>query len=103
DAGLVVPELGSSHIRELIHSPFRVVYLRQETEVVLIRVWRSERQLELSESRIQQAAVVGRVYAALLHAAKLGVMGFRSAVLHPCYCGVCGSQQSWIQCQLGKK
>ncbi|WP_369856752.1 type II toxin-antitoxin system RelE/ParE family toxin [Candidatus Thalassolituus haligoni] len=50
DAGRIVPELGLNHIRELIHSPFRVVYLRQETDVVLIRVWRSERQLELPES-----------------------------------------------------
>jgi plasmid stabilization system protein ParE len=50
DAGRIVPELGLNHIRELIHSPFRVVYLRQMTEVVLIRVWRSERQLELPES-----------------------------------------------------
>lgn len=46
DAGRIVPEFGLSHIRELIHAPFRVVYLRQETEVVLIRVWRSERQLK---------------------------------------------------------
>ncbi|OEY67518.1 type II toxin-antitoxin system RelE/ParE family toxin [Marinobacter sp. X15-166B] len=50
DSGRIVPEFGLSHIRELIHAPFRVVYLRQETEVVLIRVWRSERQLELPES-----------------------------------------------------
>jgi|SRR5690554_1587472 len=50
DAGRIVPEFGLNHIRELIHSPFRVVYLRQETEIVLIRVWRSERQLELPES-----------------------------------------------------
>lgn len=50
DAGRIVPEFGLSHIRELIDSPFRVVYLRQETEVLLIRVWRSERQLELPES-----------------------------------------------------
>ncbi len=50
DTGRIVPELGLNHIRELIHSPFRVVYLRQETDVVLIRVWRSERQLELPES-----------------------------------------------------
>lgn len=49
DAGRIVSEFGINHIRELIHSPFRVVYLRQETEVVLIRVWRSERQLELPE------------------------------------------------------
>ena len=47
DAGRVVPEFNMDHIRELIHAPFRVVYLRQAKEVVLIRVWRSERQLEL--------------------------------------------------------
>ena len=47
DAGRVVPEFNVDHIRELIHAPFRVVYLRQAKEVVLIRVWRSERQLEL--------------------------------------------------------
>jgi plasmid stabilization system protein ParE len=50
EAGRVVPEFNLDHIRELIHSPFRVVYLRQATEVVLIRVWRSERQLELPEN-----------------------------------------------------
>ncbi|AQZ96170.1 type II toxin-antitoxin system RelE/ParE family toxin [Halopseudomonas phragmitis] len=50
DAGRVVPEFNLDQVRELIHSPFRVVYLRQATEVVLIRVWRSERQLELPES-----------------------------------------------------
>lgn len=50
DAGRIVPEFDSRHIRELIHSPFRVVYLRQEVSIVLIRVWRSERQLALPES-----------------------------------------------------
>lgn len=50
DAGRIVLEFATKHIRELTHSPFRVVYLRQETEVVLIRVWRSERQLVLAES-----------------------------------------------------
>ena len=47
DAGRVVAEFSMDQIRELIHAPFRIVYLRQVTEVVLIRVWRSERQLEL--------------------------------------------------------
>lgn len=47
DAGRVVPEFNLDHIRELIHTPFRVVYLRQAKEVVIIRVWRSERELEL--------------------------------------------------------
>lgn len=50
EAGRVVPEFNLDHIRELIHSPFRVVYLRQATQVVVIRVWRSERQLELPEN-----------------------------------------------------
>lgn len=50
DAGRVVPEFNLTHIRELIHPPFRIVYLRQQQEVVLIRVWRSERQLELTET-----------------------------------------------------
>jgi len=50
DAGRVVPEFNMDHIRELIHAPFRVAYLRQAKEVVLIRVWRSERQLELPEN-----------------------------------------------------
>lgn len=49
DAGRIVPEFSLNHIRELIHVPFRIVYLRQSEEVVLIRVWRSERQLELPE------------------------------------------------------
>src|SRR5690554_4836642 len=50
DAGRVVPEFNLDHIRELIHSPFRVVYLRQTNEIVLIRVWRSERQLKLPQT-----------------------------------------------------
>ncbi|WP_354412226.1 type II toxin-antitoxin system RelE/ParE family toxin [Marinobacterium sp. MBR-111] len=45
--GRVVPEFNMDTIRELIHAPFRVVYLRQAKELVLIRVWRRERQLEL--------------------------------------------------------
>lgn len=50
DAGRVVPEFEVDHIREWTHPPFRVVYLRQTEEVVLIRVWLSERQFELPES-----------------------------------------------------
>ncbi|WP_025674922.1 type II toxin-antitoxin system RelE/ParE family toxin [Salinivibrio socompensis] len=50
DVGRVVPEFNLKHIHELIHAPFRVVYLRQAKEVVIIRAWRSERQLELPET-----------------------------------------------------
>lgn len=52
DAGRIVPEFNLEQIRELIHPPFRVVYLRRLQEVVLIRVWRSERQLVLPDRDI---------------------------------------------------
>jgi len=47
DIGRVVPEFATENIRELIHKPFRVVYLRESSSVFVIRVWRSERILEL--------------------------------------------------------
>jgi len=49
DIGRVVPEFGEEKIRELIHSPFRVVYLREFDSIHLIRVWRSERILRLPD------------------------------------------------------
>ena len=50
DIGRVVPEFGEERIRELIHSPFRVVYLRELDSIHVIRVWRSERLLKLPET-----------------------------------------------------
>jgi len=47
DIGRVVPEFGDESIRELIHSQFRVVYLRESESINIIRVWRSERLLKL--------------------------------------------------------
>lgn len=47
DSGRKVPEFEQSHIREIIHPPFRVIYLREEHVVSVIRVWRSERMLAL--------------------------------------------------------
>jgi toxin ParE1/3/4 len=49
DIGRVVPEFSTDDIRELIHKPFRVVYLRESSTISVIRVWRSERILELPE------------------------------------------------------
>lgn len=43
DIGRMVPEFNDEKIRELIHSPFRVVYLRESKSIKIIRVWRSER------------------------------------------------------------
>ncbi len=47
DIGRIVPEFNADNIRELIHKPFRVVYLRESTSIFVVRVWRSERELEL--------------------------------------------------------
>ena len=49
DIGRVVPEFNDEKIRELIHSPFRVVYLRESKSIKIVRVWRSERLLKLPE------------------------------------------------------
>jgi len=43
----MVPEFNADDVRELIHKPFRVVYLRESTSIFVVRVWRSERELEL--------------------------------------------------------
>ena len=48
DIGRIVPEFSTDNIRELIHKPFRVVYLRESSTISIVRVWRSERILELS-------------------------------------------------------
>lgn len=47
DIGRVVPEFNEQHIRELIHQPFRIVYMREPGKIQIIRVWRSERLLNL--------------------------------------------------------
>ena len=45
--GREVPEFSTPSIRELIHPPYRIVYLREEFSVHIIRIWRSERLLVL--------------------------------------------------------
>ena len=47
DMGRVVPEFDQPFLRELIHPPFRVVYRRDPRRVRIVRVWRSERRLQL--------------------------------------------------------
>ncbi|MGB0937052.1 MAG: type II toxin-antitoxin system RelE/ParE family toxin [Colwellia sp.] len=42
-----VPEFQTPSIRELIHSPFRIVYVLNEASIQIIRVWRSERLMKL--------------------------------------------------------
>lgn len=45
--GRVVPEFEQPTLRELIHPPFRMVYRVQGSTVGVVRVWRSERLLQL--------------------------------------------------------
>lgn len=52
DSGRKVPEFDQTHIREIIHPPFRVVYLRDASSVNLVRVWRSERLLSLPDEKV---------------------------------------------------
>ncbi len=47
ESGRKVPEFNQEHIRELIHPPFRMVYLRVADSINVVRVWRSERLLVL--------------------------------------------------------
>ena len=48
DMGRIVPEFDQCFLRELIRPPFRIVYRRDPAHVRVVRVWRSERLLELS-------------------------------------------------------
>ena len=50
EIGRMVPEFNSPKIRELIHSPFRIVYIKEGERIRVVRVWRSERLLKLSDS-----------------------------------------------------
>lgn len=47
DIGRMVSEFNDKFMRELIHAPFRVVYLRESKSIKVIRVWRSERIINL--------------------------------------------------------
>ncbi len=50
--GRSVPEFTDDSIREIIHPPFRVVYLLEKKVIHIIRVWRSERLLKLPEDEL---------------------------------------------------
>lgn len=46
-SGRTVPEFGMEPIREIIHPPFRIVYRHEKGKIRVVRIWRSERPLEL--------------------------------------------------------
>ncbi len=47
ESGRVVPEFGLAQLREIIHPPLRIVYRIDAERVRVVRVWRSERRLEV--------------------------------------------------------
>ncbi len=47
ESGRVVPEFGIANLREIICSPFRIIYRLNENKVMVVRVWRSERLLKM--------------------------------------------------------
>ena len=49
DLGRVVPEFRQPFLRELIHPPFRIVYRRDSDAVRIVRIWRGERRLRLTD------------------------------------------------------
>ncbi len=49
DMGRTVPEFEQPFLRELIRPPFRIVYRREPKLVRVVRVWRSERLLEVPD------------------------------------------------------
>ena len=46
-SGRVVPEFRVEHLREIIYPPFRIVYRHDTHKVRIVRIWRSERLLQL--------------------------------------------------------
>ncbi len=46
DGGKIVPEFDTQWLRELAMPPYRIVYRRDKSVVTIVRVWRSERQME---------------------------------------------------------
>ncbi|MCQ8119046.1 type II toxin-antitoxin system RelE/ParE family toxin [Methylomonas rosea] len=49
EIGRMLLEFAERNRRELIHSPFRMVYWLEDQTIHVIRVWRSERLLQLPD------------------------------------------------------
>lgn len=49
DLGRIVPEFDQHFLRELIRPAFRIVYRRDLKQVRVVRVWRSERLLDVPD------------------------------------------------------
>jgi plasmid stabilization system protein ParE len=45
DSGRVVPELDDPHIREIVRSPYRIVYRRNATIVEILTIFHASREI----------------------------------------------------------
>lgn len=53
DMGRIVPEFEQEFLRELIRTPFRIIYRREPKKIAMIRVWRSERLLRPTDPALK--------------------------------------------------
>ena len=51
DMGRIVPEFDQPFLRGLIRPPFRIVYRRYPKHVRVVRIWRSERRVEVPDEK----------------------------------------------------
>lgn len=62
ESGRIVPEFAVAYLREIISPPFRIVYRLEEKRIRVVRVWRSERLLEVTATapdvRIDKGGVI---------------------------------------------
>ena len=49
ESGRIVPEFDIPNLREIIHPPLRIVYRYDGNKVKIVRIWRSERILQIPE------------------------------------------------------
>lgn len=49
ESGRVVPEFNIENLREIIFSPFRIVYRLDGNKIKIVRIWRSERLIKMPE------------------------------------------------------
>lgn len=49
ESGRIVPEFDTHHLREIIYPPFRIVYRLDGRKIKIVRIWRSERILQMPE------------------------------------------------------
>ncbi len=47
ESGRIAPEFNIENLREIIFAPFRIVYRLDGNKIKIVRVWRSERMLQM--------------------------------------------------------